>query len=313
MPGRRGFLAGSFAFLAGCWKGANPSFPPVEEAKFRVATETRAAHLAILEKCRVPATATRTTPPPSDDILATVPQLKPLGKVAIRLHPRFGDEPAPSASKLGGRFLWPAGEPWPSAADGAPFLPILQLRLEDAPPGMPFPPGTDLLQLLWIPRTPIIVQTVWRSRKSVAEPLADPPPSTGVLLDLVPVPCRLFPERVMEFPSLSVLPKPVRDQLPDAKRYADLQSVCPGTKVGGYPLWPAAPKPTACEKCRWPMDFLLAISDSEWSDAGRARWRPREDTRDEPGFRNAAGLTLPDGVVNVFVCRRCEGWPTRAI
>src|SRR3712207_7980210 len=48
------------------------------------------------------------------------------------------------------------------------------------------------------------------------------------------------------------------------------------------------------------------------------RWVPTEeqaakgDPDAEVGFGRAAGLTLPRaGRVNVFVCRRCDGWPVQ--
>jgi hypothetical protein len=54
----------------------------------------------------------RTTPPPPLDITAVFPELGPLGRRAIRLHPRAGT-PDRNDSSLGGPLLWPAEEPWP--------------------------------------------------------------------------------------------------------------------------------------------------------------------------------------------------------
>ena len=302
-----------FGRAAGCWKGANPPFRSVEELRIQSAAEERAAHLRMLEGFRVAADATRTTPKPGKDLLADVPQLKPLGKVAVRLHPRFGEEPGPTRSKLGGRFAWPAGEPWPvSEQFGIPLVPVLQLAVEDAPPGFPFAEHTDLFQLLWTPREPLKPQGFWRKRG--AGPVADPPPPSPIAFpDLVPVPCRVFPERVMEYPPPEVLPSTLRDQLPEGSGTASRLSVCPGTKVGGYPWWPGEPGKTACETCKWPMDFLAGIASAEWTETTRDRWKPTEEPTDEPGFREAAGLKLPGGAVNVFVCRRCVGWPVRAV
>lgn len=310
---RREFLVGSTALAAGCWKGANPSFQSVEDLRLQAAAVERAAHLRMLEGFRVTAEATRTTPKPGRDLLADVPQLKPLGKVAVRLHPRFGEEPTPHQSKVGGTFSWPAGEAWPiSEQFGIPLVPVLQLAVEDAPPRFAFPANTDVFQLLWTPREPLKPQAFWRKRGTA--PLADARPSNSrAFPDLIPVPCRVFPERVMEYPSLEVLPKAVRDMLPDAEEYANRLSVCPGTKVGGHPWWPGQPGATACESCKWPMDFLAGIASSEWSENTRDRWKPTEEAKDEKGFREAAGLKLPGGVVNVFVCHRCVGWPVRTV
>lgn len=43
---------------------------------------------------------------------AVFPELAPLGRPAIRLHPRPGTV-SPYESSVGGPLLWPAGEPWP--------------------------------------------------------------------------------------------------------------------------------------------------------------------------------------------------------
>ncbi len=60
-------------------------------------------------------------------------------------------------------MLWPVAEPWPVCReehydpDGTnrpaslvPMVPIVQVRHVDAP-SVPFPEGTDLLQVLWCP------------------------------------------------------------------------------------------------------------------------------------------------------------------
>ncbi|BCL80942.1 hypothetical protein ccbrp13_34070 [Ktedonobacteria bacterium brp13] len=60
----------------------------------------------------------RTTPPPPLDITAFFPELAPLARRAVRLHPRRGPEPGPGESKVGGTFLWPANEPWPMCSVG---------------------------------------------------------------------------------------------------------------------------------------------------------------------------------------------------
>lgn len=54
----------------------------------------------------------RTTPPRPVDVTAVFPQLAPLARPAIRLHPRPGD-PSRHDSSIGGPLLWPADEPWP--------------------------------------------------------------------------------------------------------------------------------------------------------------------------------------------------------
>jgi hypothetical protein len=55
----------------------------------------------------------RTTPSPPLDVTSVFPELAPLARQAVRLHPRAGT-PDEGASSLGGPLLWPAGAPWPT-------------------------------------------------------------------------------------------------------------------------------------------------------------------------------------------------------
>jgi hypothetical protein len=61
----------------------------------------------------------RTTPPPPLDITGIFPELAPLARPAVRLHPRAG-APGRGDSSLGGPLLWPADAPWPVCRQ--PFL-----------------------------------------------------------------------------------------------------------------------------------------------------------------------------------------------
>ena len=61
---------------------------------------------------------TRTTPPRPLDITAVFPELAPLARTAVRLHPRAG-APTAADSSVGGPLLWPAGEPWPTCPEHA--------------------------------------------------------------------------------------------------------------------------------------------------------------------------------------------------
>ncbi|MFE0513206.1 hypothetical protein [Streptomyces sp. NPDC058964] len=58
----------------------------------------------------------RTTPPRPMDVTAVFPELAPLARPAIRLHPRPGS-PSVRDSSVGGPFLWPSEEPWPHCED----------------------------------------------------------------------------------------------------------------------------------------------------------------------------------------------------
>ncbi|MET9105370.1 hypothetical protein [Streptomyces zhihengii] len=54
----------------------------------------------------------RITPPRPVDVAAVFPELAPLARSVVRLHPRPGS-PTVADSSVGGPLLWPAGEPWP--------------------------------------------------------------------------------------------------------------------------------------------------------------------------------------------------------
>ncbi|MFF7450509.1 MULTISPECIES: hypothetical protein [unclassified Streptomyces] len=57
----------------------------------------------------------RTTPPRPLDVATRFPELAPLARTAVRLHPTPGD-PTPADSSIGGPLWWPADEPWPTCA-----------------------------------------------------------------------------------------------------------------------------------------------------------------------------------------------------
>ncbi|GGU84204.1 hypothetical protein GCM10010260_16400 [Streptomyces filipinensis] len=61
---------------------------------------------------------TRTTPPRPLDVTAHFPELAPLARTAVRLHPRAG-APTAAESSVGGPLLWPADEEWPSCPEHA--------------------------------------------------------------------------------------------------------------------------------------------------------------------------------------------------
>ncbi|MEU6087392.1 hypothetical protein ABZ865_11390 [Streptomyces sp. NPDC047085] len=61
---------------------------------------------------------TRTTPPRPLDITRYFPELAPLARSAVRLHPRAG-APTAADSSVGGPLLWPADEPWPTCSEHA--------------------------------------------------------------------------------------------------------------------------------------------------------------------------------------------------
>ncbi|MFD7631521.1 hypothetical protein ACFV7Q_36865 [Streptomyces sp. NPDC059851] len=186
----------------------------------------------------------RTTPPRPVDVTAVLPQLAPLARPAIRLHPRPGS-PTPHDSSVGGPLLWPADEPWPYCDESHnqandlyeayevrvgvdyewhegpnPMVPVAQLYVRDVP--LLRPPGrADLLQVLWCPfehepdhKPPTAL--FWRSSAEVTDVLAAPPGPFATEYDgYVPRPCVLAPEQITEYPDPLDLSKELQQQLGD--------------------------------------------------------------------------------------------------
>lgn len=278
-----------------------------------------------------------TAPARRADLLDAFPELLEYGRVAARLHPRPG-EPGERESSVGGPLLWPGTEPWPTCAErhlvvreagpaeegedaamhrliaslGArfssppepvPMVPVLQLFRADAP-GAIFPEADlDLVQILWCPQQheqpargprPAVF---WRRTAEVVPGPERPRPAATAL---VPVPCVVHPEEVVEFPWLSqgygyaFGPSPVPDGLqqriqewnghqPKGFDYHAL-AIAPGWKVGGWDL-----QSPVCD-CGAAMVMLFQTSAYEYLSGG---WTPHE----EPDFRwGAAEDEQPTGV-----------------
>lgn len=331
MHTRRLFLAAAAALpFAGCRRDPNapPVLSPADAKRVQDEEAARNALRQTLAFGRVPPDAARTTPPRPVDLLKEFPELKPLVRMTHRLHPRFSDEPAANQSKLGGAIAWPAGEAWPTCETfKIPYVPVLQLLADDCPSQVKFKPGSDVLQLLWSPRDhkdtglpkPMLV---WRKLKDVPGPYADPPTHPHMFPGYVPLPCRLFIEKVLEFPDWSTAKvTPFRERLeawkaPDGAdpvtAYTDHLSVAPGTKAGGFPRWLGTANPPACDTCKRAMDYLLTLDSNEWRGLS---WVPLEEGGNpklRPTAANAAGLALANNY-HVYVCRRCDDWPTKGV
>jgi hypothetical protein len=178
------------------------------------------------------------TPPPILDVVRDFPELAPMARTSVRLHPRRVADGPIDASKLGGDFLWPVDEPWPAydeagvdrfvqdllgqggIDDGGripertsiPFAPILQLRAADFPE-MTFPDEADLFQLLWFPYLVAITQAVrcpdssidhrvyWRNSGTLGACRTSNPEMVERHLGTFAQPSCLSPERVVEYPN----------------------------------------------------------------------------------------------------------------
>jgi hypothetical protein len=219
------------------------------------------------------------------------------------------------------------------ATAGIPLVPVLQLFAADVPE-LPFPPGADLLQVLWcpfdhyagyVPRPELF----WRAASTCDVPSTAPPRPAGAPNNYLPNPCVLHPERVTDYPNWD-LPEDLSDLLEE--RFDELEeetgwsywshlSVSDGIKVGGYPTWTQEPVWPDCPGCGHRMDHLLTINSSEFDGASWRTWLPIEDTpatgtvRDLPyeertRIQCAPGLMLGDmGGIYLFDCRRCPDRP----
>lgn len=321
---RRHFLAAAaLAPFVGCRRRTSPAEQRVTAAdRERIAAESiqREAQREFQRKYQLPADAVRTTNAPPRDLSKEFPELKPRTRAAVRLHPRSGEEPGPSESKLGGQFVWPATEAWPICERfKIPLTPVLQLRLAEAPPGFPFFKDNDLLQLLWSARDHDgggpLPKIVWRKAYTVTGELLAAPTSEWAFPLFAPLEARFHPEVVIELPHLATFPEGHLKRKLEAgnrQQYRDELSTAPGTKIGGYPRWNTEPRPPSCETCHWAMDYLLTVSNRDWEPG--SRWIPKEESAEaaNSGMATATGLNLPEpGWMNIFVCRRCPDWPVQ--
>ncbi|MFC4495630.1 hypothetical protein ACFPA8_15990 [Streptomyces ovatisporus] len=280
----------------------------------------------------------RTTPPRPLDPEELFPELGDFRLGTVRLHPRPG-KPGPQESSVGGPMLWPTDEPWPVCtrpggddhpAEPVPMLPVAQLYERDIP-GLPAPDGKDLLQVFWCGFTghtdghELNVHVAWRRSSSVAEPLGSPPvPEVEGTDNLVPSPCVLDPEEVLEHEDLWALPEELRERIEtweeeteeaaedvweedadEPPTYTHDLSIAPGWKSGGGVSWTltAAPVPVTCETCGAAMHPLLTADTREW-DGGTTSWIPLEDqpTADTYGSNVPTGIYVGRGRLIVFAC-----------
>ncbi|MFF1905939.1 hypothetical protein [Kitasatospora sp. NPDC058218] len=289
----------------------------------------------------------RTTPPRPVDVTALFPQLAPLARPAIRLHPRPG-APSPHDSSVGGPLLWPADEPWPYCDDeshGAvadewrsgpiAMVPVAQLYVRDAP--LLRPPGqADVLQVLWCPfehepddKPPTAL--FWRTAAEVTDILAAAPEPAAVEYDgYLPEPCVVAPEQITEYPNPMDLGKELQRQLADWSSwqaagvdnryvlapdefYWNELSLAPGWKVGGWPPWGLTdPVARFCTVCGAGMSPLLTIASNEWGRSSHS-WVPYEDRSlalSDPQVANPPQVHVSrTNHLQLYVCPESPGHP----
>lgn len=179
---------------------------------------------------------------------------------------------------------------------------VAQLTAADFPE-IAFPDGADLVQVLWCggyhgaPEGAEPVRVFWRRAADVRQALAEQPTPAPELSAqrLVPRPCVLDPERVVEYPWYEELPDDLLERLrawetpyPDEEWYPPLYdevATAPGFKVGGSMGWWTTdmPEELVCPTCQAPSVLLLQLDTHEWCphlewDPHRvSRWQPLEE------------------------------------
>ncbi|MGW2938849.1 hypothetical protein ACWDA7_45520 [Streptomyces sp. NPDC001156] len=201
----------------------------------------------------------------------------------------------PTATQQSGVELvgWPTDGYEPgdvTASEPQPLIPVAQLYARDVP-RLPFPEGTDVLQVLWLPVPDLegcwpAVQLRWRAADEVRKVLTGPPELAFVELDEhVPRPCVLHPEEIREFPPLHLLGEELQERVMAWSQAASLEyqwelSVAPGWKAGGWPAEftfrdPADADELCCGECGGPVEALLTIDGGELG-AGGGSWAALE-------------------------------------
>ncbi|NNH70009.1 DUF1963 domain-containing protein [Nocardia uniformis] len=289
---------------------------------------------------------THRTPARPVNIEEVFPELVPLRRHTVRLHPRPG-QPSGTDSSVGGPLWWPSTEPWPVCTevhfeidayhpyDGeVPLVPIVQVWRRDAP-GFPFPEDRDILQILWCPLDHNELecprpQVYWRSSEAAGSERKPPPLPDAAEQDYIPAPCLVYPEQVAEYPSWDLemyrdTRAAVRDRIDQLREntgwhYQYHLSTAPGIKLGGYPGWSQEPVWPDCESCGQRMDHLLTVPSEEYDSETWRTWLPLQD-RSAPAIRGddyyPTALFEPVGVrigrsggLYIFECRRCPHRPT---
>ncbi|MEV6241836.1 hypothetical protein [Lentzea sp. NPDC051838] len=242
-----------------------------------------------------------------------IPWLDAWVRPVVRLHPSPGTA-TETDSHLGGPMLWPRDEPWPHC-DGArhhgildvttemvrglhtPFAGCVQLYKRDFPE-LPFPDGTDLLQVFlcpilhedhWGPD----VRLVWRKADQVTEPLTDRPVPALVDPTFAFQPCVFTPCRADEYPMVYEVPRDlVRELEIDPDSWPSLEDA---SKIGGWTRWYAGePYEMECPECGTTRVQLLALAADETEC----------DECDQPEGYHVVGWEFygGSGGLNVLVC-----------
>lgn len=238
---------------------------------------------------------------PAQDLRTLIPEYAGLARRTTLLNPEPG-EPGVRESSLGGALLWPADEPWPYCAQedhwtfgsdwrnrteivpgAVPMVPILQLFARDVP-GLEFPAGKDLLQVVWCALIheqdpgPVLPRLYWRNEAEVLAggTLSEIPAVSEGEYDEenMPEPSTLAPATADDYPSRHDLPQDLletwepRFRLPTGGALWPPDSNVIATKIGGWPAWV---QPSAWPDCDGGhrMEHLLTVTgDIQLGDCG---------------------------------------------
>ncbi|KOV76505.1 hypothetical protein ADL02_30830 [Streptomyces sp. NRRL WC-3723] len=251
---------------------------------------------------------------------------------AWRRDPRSGPN-AEEADELS-RFKRGRHAPHLADTDPIPLIGVTQLYRRDVP-GLPDSGAGDLLQVFWCPferhgesRHEMHVELRWRHSGETGTPLTEQPvPEVVGRPELVPSPCVLHPEEVIEHPWFEELPEDVQERIeawegqeeneseePDEQYVCNL-STAPGWKAGGYIAWAlTGPVRLACPVCDAALTPLLTIDQREW-DPGTTSWIPYEDRQDSRvmGANVPTGVSPGRGRLIITVCPRDPHHPFRLV
>ncbi len=278
------------------------------------------------------------------DMVREFPDLHSLARWCFRLHPRAAASTPADCSKMGGAFLQPGGEPWPSDPDsGEEYYPVLQVlrkdlktRFSDPQSLFPFQEGTDCFQLLWVPgsegelKPRILVRWLESGRLGMSSYIVPFRKNQGD--QLFPLECKLYPEEILEYPHRWALSEYLNEVLLNNRRFLKLAQengdgdnplafyqthlgCAPGTKLLGHPHWVQYPEWPLSDR-GFAMEHLLTISSSEWDHGDYRRWKPVEerDPNSANGPNNDPDLMIGDaGETYVCFSKRESGWPVKAV
>ncbi|MFF4575367.1 hypothetical protein [Streptomyces sp. NPDC001410] len=214
--------------------------------------------------------------------------------------------------------------------DPVPMLAVAQLYRRDVP-GLPDTGEGDLLQVFWCgferhgeSRYELHVQLRWRHSDDIGTLLTEPPTPEAIgRPELVPYPCVLHPEEVVEHPYFMTLDPTLQNRIDawegpeedEGPQYIYDLSTAPGWKVGGYISWRlTGPQPLDCSVCGTELAPLLTADEREW-DPCTASWTPYEDQQDAgvPGANVPTLVSVGRGRLTIAVCPRDPHHPLRLV